>query len=73
MFLSFVDNFVQLLYPYIKSKGEQNVGIGVRRTAGFYRGQQKKGFGRFEGLETTDVYVGIGCSGRRKVFVDGAF
>lgn len=33
----------------------------------------KKGFGSVEGLETTDVYVGIGRSGRRKVFVDGAF
>ena len=71
--VSFVDNFVQLLYPYIRSKGEQNVGIGGRRTAGFYRGQQKKGLGRFEGLKTTDVYAGIGRSGRRKVVVDGAF
>ena len=39
----------------------------------FIEDSKKKGFGRFEGLETTDVYVGIGRSGRRKVFVDGAF
>ena len=56
-----------------------SVAVGIvflavgRRTAGFYRGQQKKGLGRFEGLKTTDVYAGIGRSGRRKVVVDGAF
>ncbi len=33
----------------------------------------KKGSWAFEGLKTTDVYAGIGRSGRRKVVVDGAF